>query len=86
MPLEQTPINLNVDLGYVGSTLSSLDILDAVGTYDFTGLTRFGFNLWAVSPGNVGMEINFEQLTIVPAPGVGLLLPLGLVVGRRRRR
>ena len=68
VPLEQDPINLNLDLGYTGDTLGSLDILDAEGTYDFGGLTRFGFNLWAISPSNVGMEIDFAQMTITALP------------------
>jgi hypothetical protein len=68
VPLEQDPINFNLDLGYEGSTLGSLNILDALGTYDFTGLTRFGFNLWRNFPGNVGMEIDFAQMTIMLGP------------------
>ncbi|MHC5024412.1 MAG: hypothetical protein ACYTGG_10975 [Planctomycetota bacterium] len=87
VPLEQDPFNLNVSLGYTGDTLSSLDILDAVGTYDFDGLTSFGFNLWAIFPDNVAMEIDFQQMTItaIPAPAtLALLAPLAL--GRRRRR
>ncbi len=32
---------LNYQVGYTGDTLASLDILDAVGTYDYTGLTSF---------------------------------------------
>lgn len=87
-PLEQEPVNVNLDLGYTGDTLSSLNILDALGVYDFDGLTRFGFNLWERFPENVGMEMEFAQMTIssVPAPAtLALLAPLA-VVGRRRRR
>jgi len=84
VPLEQTPFNLNLDLGYTGDTLASLDILDALGTYDFTGLTRFGFNLWAVFPDNVAMDVDFAQMTIVPEPAtIGLLL-VPLLFMRRR--
>ena len=68
VPLEQTPINFNLDLGYDGATLASLDILDALGVYDFTGLTRFGFTLWQVFPDNAIMEIDFESMTIAGAP------------------
>lgn len=64
VPLSQEPVNFNLDLGYVGETLTSLEILDAVGVYDFDGLTRFGFNLWQVVPDNVVMDIDFSQLTI----------------------
>ena len=68
VPLSQTPLQFNLDLGYVGSTLLTLDILDAKGTYGFTGLTRFGFNLWQSFPDNVRMEINFINLTIANGP------------------
>jgi hypothetical protein len=87
VPLEQTPFNANLSLGYTGDTLSSLDILDAVGTYDFDGLTNFGFNLWSVFPDNVVMDIDFQQMTItaIPAPAtLAVFVPLAL--GRRRRR
>jgi hypothetical protein len=68
VPLEQDPYQLNVDLGYDGDTLSSLDILDAQGVYGFDGLTRFGLNLWAITQSNVVMEIDFESLRIEAAP------------------
>ena len=64
VPLAQEPINLNHSLGYEGSTLADLEILNALGTYDFTGLTSFGLNLWAIVPDNVGMEMDFEQMTL----------------------
>jgi hypothetical protein len=88
VPLEQDPFNLNLSLGYTGDTLSSLDILDAVGTYDFDGLTSFGFNLWSVFPDNVALGIDFQQMTItaIPAPGTLVILaPLAFVRRRRRR-
>ncbi|MHC4653134.1 MAG: hypothetical protein ACYTES_20040, partial [Planctomycetota bacterium] len=64
VPLEQEPFEANVDLGYEGNTLDSLDILDALGFYDFDGLTSFSFNLWAIFPDNVAMGFIFEQMTI----------------------
>jgi len=67
VPISQDPINFNFDLGYVGETLASLDILDALGTYGFDGLTRFGFNLWKIVPDNVGTEFEFESMTIESA-------------------
>ncbi|MHC4776507.1 MAG: hypothetical protein ACYTBR_14750, partial [Planctomycetota bacterium] len=70
VPLEQEPFEANVDLGYEGDTIGSLDILDALGIYDFDGLTSFGFNLWAIFPDNVAMEIDFEQMTISAEVGV----------------
>jgi hypothetical protein len=47
---------------YEGDTLPSLDILDALGTYDFTGLTVFG---WSIDDGPFqAMFIIFEEMTI----------------------
>jgi len=67
VPLAQSPIQANLDLGYDGTTLGSLDILDAIGSYGFNGLTRFSFNLWRVAPDNVVMDIDFTDLTIATA-------------------
>ncbi len=86
VPLSQTPLNVNVDLGYVGSTLNSLDILDAVGDYGFNGLTRFGFNIWQAFPDNVRLDMDFSGMKIVPEPSTSfLLVPTALwLIGRRR--
>ena len=64
VPLEQDPVNFNLDLGYEGETLPSLDILDALGEYGYDGMTRFALNFWAVFPDNVGMECDFISMTI----------------------
>lgn len=87
VPLEQEPFNANLSLGYNGDTLNSLDILDAVGTYDFDGLTSFGFNLWANFPDNIAMEMDFVQMTItvIPTPAT-LALFVPIAFGLRRRR
>lgn len=73
-------------VGYEGTRLSSLDILDAVGTYDFAGLSSFN---WGLQDGSFQpMGFIFDQWTIevVPAPaGVLALAPLGLAAVRRRR-
>ena len=76
VPLAQSPFSLNLDLGYDGDVLSSLDILDAQGDYAFDGLTRFSLNLWSVVPDNVAMEMDFSGLSIhaVPLPGALWLL------------
>ena len=47
---------------YGGTRLSSLDILDAVGVYDYTGLTVFNFVCEDLSFDPIGMI--FEQMTI----------------------
>ena len=69
VPLEETPYQLNHSLGYDGATLGTLNILDALGTYDFTGLTSFGLNLWASFPDNVAMEMDFAQMTVTLVSG-----------------
>ena len=49
LPLSETgafgPFESHMQVGYTGETLSSLDILDAVGVYDYTGLTNFYFTV-----------------------------------------
>jgi hypothetical protein len=90
--LEQEPYNVNLDLGYEGDTLSSLDILDAGGVYDLDGLTRFAFSVWQLSPDFPAMSIDYHQLRIqalpsVPIPAALWLLAsslLGLIAIRRR--
>jgi hypothetical protein len=89
VPLEQMGMfeqfSNNFSVGYSGDTLSSLDILDAVGTYDYTGLQNYN---WTVTDGPFdAMGIGFTQMTIsvVPAPAtLALLAPFGFL-GRRRR-
>jgi hypothetical protein len=67
--LEQVDYNFNLDLGYDGATLVSLEILEALGYYDFTGLTRFGFNIWRIFPDNVNLDIDFSYMMITsPVP------------------
>lgn len=65
--------------------LSSLDIFDALGTYDYDGLTVFNWTVWRISPDFIFMEIEFGQMTITPEPtalgALGLLAAFGL---RRR--
>lgn len=85
VPLDQEPFNANLSLGYTEDTLVSLDILDALGTYDFDGLTSFGFNLWSIFPDNVAMDMDFVQMTIVPEPATAVLLAIGVLAWRRRR-
>ncbi len=86
VPLEQAPYQANFSVGYTGGTLNSLDILDAAGTYDFTGLTNFGYNLWAVFPDNVVLEMEFARMTITVVPAPAALAVLAPALGLRRRR
>ncbi|MFT5478573.1 MAG: hypothetical protein ACI8Y8_003941 [Planctomycetota bacterium] len=52
----------NFSVAYRGTTISSLDILDAVGSYDFTGLSVFN---WTVDDGPFNpMLITFQSMTI----------------------
>ena len=73
-------------VGYEGDTLSSLDILDAVGDYDYDGLTSFLTTIddgWF--KGAAGLEFVSMSISAVPGPAAFFALaPLGLI-GRRRR-
>ena len=55
---------INFSVTYLGTTLTSLDIVDAAGFYDFTGLTVFGMNITDGPVDAVGMV--FESLEITP--------------------
>lgn len=56
----------NFYVTYGGSTLASLDLLDALGSYDFTGLTVFN---WTIDDGPVNpLGITFTQMTIECGP------------------
>jgi len=56
-------------IGYTGDTFSSLDIMDCLGTYDFTGLTSFYTGVkdsWADPIGIV------PEMTIISSPSVAV--------------
>lgn len=70
---------------YGGGLLESLDILDAVGTYAYDGLTNYN---WTIEDGPFSpVSIGFESISIsvVPAPATVAMLLLGGACGRRRR-
>jgi hypothetical protein len=72
---------------YGGNTLSSLNILDAVGSYSLAGVSVFNWTI-DIGPGTP-MGMIYEKLTIevIPTPAVLPLLALGAgVAGGRRRR
>ncbi len=72
---------------YTSNTvLSSLDIVDAVGSYNLSGISSY---LWTIGRfGNAGAEYAYQSLTIsiVPAPASAGLLGMAGLVGLRRRR
>lgn len=56
----------NTYVTYGGSTLSSLDILDALGTYEFAGLTVYN---WTIDDGPFNpLGVEFQALTIELEP------------------
>ena len=82
------PFTPNFKATYNNDPLTSLDILGALGTYDFTGLTIFNFTV-DDGPFNA-MGVVYEQMTIsaVPLPAAVWLFGSGLVglVGIARRK
>lgn len=74
-------------VSYGGDALGSLDILDALGDYDYTGLTVFGMGI-DDGPAESVLGIDFVSMSIsqIPAPSTLLgLAPVGLIAARRRR-
>lgn len=69
-----------------GTPLTSLNILDAVGTYGLANISSFN---WGVGRfGNQGLGLNYESITIsvVPEPAMVMLFPLAAMLRRRRAR
>jgi len=71
---------------YEGTRLDSLDILGAVGTYDFTGLSVFN---WGLEDGPVqpmGFIFDHWTIEVVPAPSAFAIFAFAGLAGARRRR
>jgi hypothetical protein len=71
---------------YEGTRLDSLDILDAVGTYDFGGLSVFNWGLEDEFIQPMGFIFDSWSISVVPAPSGLAMLSLAGLVGTRRRR
>lgn len=83
--LGQFEARFNVTYG--NDPLASLNIIDAAGFYDFTGLTVFGMGLNDdFIEDVVGMDFSDMTITVIPAP-MTLAGPaaFGLLAFRRRR-
>lgn len=69
----------NFSVAYTDDPLPSLDVLDALGTYDFTGISSFN---WALDDGPFqAMLILFAQLEISLPPCLGDIDGCGVVNG-----
>lgn len=78
------PFRDDFSVTYGGGTLSSLDILGAVGSYNFTGLTSYS---WAVTDGGfepIGIGYQNMTIEIVPAPSAWLSMVAIHLIRRRR--
>ncbi|MEZ6244074.1 MAG: hypothetical protein R3B57_13650 [Phycisphaerales bacterium] len=78
------PFEAAFEVSYAGSTLSSLDIAGATGTYDYTGIQSFYFNL--VDLGFEAVGINYVNMTITKVPAPATLFALAPLAMLRRRR
>ncbi len=61
----------NFSVTYGGATLPSLDIMDALGTYDFTGLTVFNYTIDDGPFNPVGMIFESMEISMVGGPACG---------------
>lgn len=72
---------------YGGTTLSSLNILGAVGEYDFDGLTVFNWSLDDGPFNPLGILFSDMTISVVPEPtSMGVIGLAAVAVLRRRRR
>jgi hypothetical protein len=70
---------------YGGDKLASLDIMQALGTYTFDGLSVFNWGL--DDAGNQPLGLIFDSFTIsaIPAPGLAVMLGILPLAATRRR-
>ncbi len=71
---------------YGGDRLDSLDILGAVGTYDFNGISSFNWGLEDGPFQPMGFIFDNFTISVVPAPSSAALLAMGTLISVRRRR
>jgi hypothetical protein len=85
-PTNFAAANFNLVTSYPKTTLSSLDILGALGSYNTTGLSLLEYDLEFGE--SIGIDINYSNMTIalLPEPTVLGLLAIGLPILARRRR
>lgn len=80
------PLGRHFKVTYTGDTLSSLNITDAVGHYDYDGLMAFYDTVDDGGQDPMGIEFMSMDITIVPTPGALPLIAAAGLVGIRRRR
>lgn len=90
LPLAQAGVfgdfQATFNVSYPQEFLASLDILGAVGSYDFTGLSVFGMGIEDGPANAVGIDFASMTISIIPAPSALGLLGLAGGAALRRRR
>lgn len=80
----------NFSVTYGNDPLSSLDIADAVGDYDFDGLTVFGFTIDDGpfnAAGLIFSDMSISAGTVIPEPTTVIpFIGLGIALANRRTR
>lgn len=80
------PHELNFSATYTNpATLSSLNILDAVGTYNLSGISSYNWSVGVFGTDGALYEYQTMTISVIPAPGALALLAIGGMMPRRRR-
>ncbi|MBO6513133.1 MAG: PEP-CTERM sorting domain-containing protein [Phycisphaerales bacterium] len=74
------------NVAYEQERLDSLDIMGAVGTYDFTGLSVFNWGLSDAFVQPMGFIFDEWTISVVPAPSALALIGFAGIATTRRRR